>query len=154
MFVIRSFEPKDEHSVVHLWESCALTRPWNNPYDDIRRSVEHSSSALLVAQIAATDGSRDDPAVCGSVMVGSDGHRGWVYYLAVAPTYRIQGLGRRLMLEAEQWLRARDVPKIQAMIRRDNLAVRGFYGRLGYEDGDVQLVQKWLSDEENGGSSP
>ena len=87
-------------------------------------------------------------------MVGSDGHRGWVYYLAVAPTYRIQGLGRRLMLEAEQWLRARDVPKIQAMIRRDNLAVRGFYGRLGYEDGDVQLVQKWLSDEENGGSIP
>ncbi len=51
------------------------------------------------------------------------------------------------MDHAETWMRARKVPKIQAMIRHDNLAVRGFYGRLNYRDGDVQLVQKWLNEE-------
>ena len=50
------------------------------------------------------------------------------------------------MERAEQWLRRRDVPKIQALIRADNLAVRGFYGRLGYRDSDIQLVEKWLDD--------
>jgi ribosomal protein S18 acetylase RimI-like enzyme len=80
-------------------------------------------------------------------MVGCDGHRGWVYYLAVAPDYRTQGIGRALMASAEQWLIDRDVPKIHAMIRHDNLLVRGFYKRLDFVDGDVQLVQKWLKRE-------
>ena len=80
-------------------------------------------------------------------MIGCDGHRGWVYYLAVDPGHRHQGIGRALMDQAEAWMRTRNVPKIQAMIRHDNLAVRGFYGGLNYRDGDVQLVQKWLNEE-------
>lgn len=124
---------------MQLWHDCDLTRPWNNPEDDIRQCLENPSSELLVAATEDT--------LCGSVMIGCDGHRGWVYYLAVDPQYRHQGIGRTLMDHAETWMRARQVPKIQAMIRHDNLAVRGFYGRLNYRDGDVQLVQKWLNEE-------
>ena len=136
---IREFEVFDQERLVELWRDCDLTRPWNNPEDDIRQCLGNPSSELLVA--AAGD------LLCGSVMIGCDGHRGWVYYLAVDPQYRHQGIGRALMDHAETWMRERQVPKIQAMIRHDNLAVRGFYGRLNYRDGDVQLVQKWLNEK-------
>ena len=135
---IRAFGLPDQERLVQLWRDCDLTRPWNNPEDDIRQCLENPSSELLVA--AAQD------TLCGSVMIGCDGHRGWVYYLAVDPQFRHQGIGRALMEHAENWMRVRKVPKIQAMIRHDNLAVRGFYGRLNYRDGDVQLVQKWLNE--------
>jgi ribosomal protein S18 acetylase RimI-like enzyme len=134
----RSFATADRDPLLKLWRACDLTRPWNDPEDDIRQCLANSSSALLIAE--------RDRRLCGSVMVGCDGHRGWVYYLAVDPDCRHQGVGRALMAQAENWMRERDVPKIQAMIRSDNLAVRGFYGRLDYRDGDVQLVQKWLKD--------
>ena len=136
---IRAFGLPDQERLVQLWRDCDLTRPWNNPEDDIRQCLENPSSELLVA--AAED------TLCGSVMIGCDGHRGWVYYLAVDPQFRHQGIGRVLMEHAENWMRVRKVPKIQAMIRHDNLAVRGFYDRLNYRDGDVQLVQKWLNEE-------
>ena len=132
----RSFATADRDPLLKLWRACDLTRPWNDPEDDIRQCLANSSSALLIAE--------QDRRLCGSVMMGCDGHRGWVYYLAVDPDCRHQGVGRALMAQAENWMRERDVPKIQAMIRSDNLAVRGFYGRLDYRDGDVQLVQKWL----------
>ena len=135
----RTFLPSDHEHLVQLWHECDLTRPWNDPADDIRQCLENPSSELLVAVAGGI--------LCGSVMMGCDGHRGWVYYLAVDPKSRHQGIGRTLMGHAESWMRARNVPKIQAMIRHDNLAVRGFYGRLNYRDGDVQLVQKWLSDD-------
>ena len=49
------------------------------------------------------------------------------------------------MSYAERWMDERQVPKIQAMIRADNLPVRGFYRRLGYQDNDVQVVEKFLN---------
>jgi len=136
----RAYLPSDHERLLRLWHDCDLTRSWNDPDDDIRQCLENPSSELLVAVCEET--------LCGSVMIGCDGHRGWVYYLAVDPGYRHRGIGRALMAEAEAWVRDRGVPKIQALIRHDNLAVRGFYGRLDYRDGDVQLVQKWLRDDE------
>ncbi len=135
----RAYLPSDHESLVQLWHDCDLLRPWNDPGDDIRQCLENPSSQLRVAVCRQV--------LCGSVMMGCDGHRGWVYYLAVDSRYRHRGIGRALMEQAEVWMRARDVPKIQALIRHDNLAVHGFYGRLNYRDGDVQLVQKWLAEE-------
>jgi len=56
-------------------------------------------------------------ALLGTAMVGHDGHRGWVYYLAVAPREQRRGLGRRLMQACEQWVHARGIPKLQLMVR-------------------------------------
>lgn len=65
-------------------------------------------------------------------MVGFDGHRGWVYYLAVSPSRQRAGLGRALMVAAEEWLSRRNAPKAQLMARDDNAAAHGFYAALGY----------------------
>ncbi|HVQ08091.1 MAG TPA: GNAT family N-acetyltransferase [Allosphingosinicella sp.] len=77
-------------------------------------------------------------------MTGFDGHRGWVYYLAVAPERRRQGLGREMMAAAEAWLRRRGVPKIQLMVREDNEAARAFYEALGLKRQKVVTLGRFL----------
>jgi ribosomal protein S18 acetylase RimI-like enzyme len=81
-------------------------------------------------------------------MVGHDGHRGWLYYVASAPDHRGQGTGRTMVEAGEQWLRDRNVPKVQLMIRGTNATVVPFYERLGYEDAPRILMSKWLHQPE------
>ncbi len=59
------------------------------------------------------------------VLVGHDGHRGWVYYVASDPIRSFKGFfGRAMMAAAEDWLRARGIEKIQLMVRPDNSKVQ------------------------------
>jgi GNAT superfamily N-acetyltransferase len=77
---------------------------YNDPTHDFRFAHGKVNSDVLVG--IATNGS-----LIGSVMVGHDGHRGWVYYLAADPNYRKQGIGRCMIEAAEQWLKERGVVK-------------------------------------------
>ncbi|QNE33358.1 GNAT family acetyltransferase [Sphingomonas sp. NBWT7] len=126
----------DAAAVIALWTRCGLTRPWNSPDDDFRRAISGTSSTILKWC--------DEDRVTGSVMVGDDGHRGWVYYLAVDPTARRGGLGRRLMAAAEAWLRARGVAKLQLMVRDGNDTARLFYASLGMEPQPVAVFGRFL----------
>jgi ribosomal protein S18 acetylase RimI-like enzyme len=126
----------DITALVALWENCELTRPWNDPERDARLAIEGATSTIL--------GLRDGDALIGSVMAGFDGHRGWVYYLAVAPDRRRAGLGRALMEAAEAWLRERSAPKLQLMVRSGNAEALGFYEALGLERQDVVTLGRFL----------
>lgn len=117
----------DERAVVALWEAAGLTRPWNDPSADLRAALSTPTSTVLGARTP-------EGALVGTVMVGYDGHRGWVYYLAVDESSRGSGLGRALMVAAEAWLVAEGAPKVQLMVRESNTAVLGFYAALGYTD--------------------
>jgi ribosomal protein S18 acetylase RimI-like enzyme len=119
-----------------LWDVCGLTRPWNDPASDARIALEGPSSAIL--------GAWNGDALAGSVMVGFDGHRGWVYYLAVAPDRQRSGLGRALMAAAEAWLRERGCPAIRLMVRDDNADALGFYAAIGYEVQKVTTIGRRL----------
>ncbi len=77
-------------------------------------------------------------------MVGHDGHRGWVYYLAVQSTEQRKGLGRQLMRACEEWVRERGVPKVQLMVRQANQGVISFYESIGYQDGEVVVLGRFL----------
>ena len=125
-------------AAVDLWEACGLTRPWNDPHADLRRALAGPASTVLALL--------EDAELLGTVMVGDDGHRGWVSYLAVAPGRQGQGLGRRLMTAAESWFRERHVPKIELMVRADNASVVAFYQGLGYADQDVTVLGRFLDD--------
>jgi ribosomal protein S18 acetylase RimI-like enzyme len=128
-----------EDDAVALWRTVRLTRPWNDPHADLTRALANPTSTVLAAE---------DPGgrLLGTVMVGHDGHRGWVYYLAVHPAHRGHGLGRQLMQASERWLRERGIPKVNLMVRTTNHAVLAFYEALGYEDGEVVVLGKFLSD--------
>lgn len=121
---IRPFAPSDEDQVVALWEAAGLTRPWNDPRKDIARARAVWPELLLVAA--------EGDAVVGSVMAGYDGHRGWLYYLATAPERRGEGIGRRLVGEAESRLEALGCAKVMLMVREGNDPVLAFYDGLDY----------------------
>lgn len=137
--LIEAASADDAAAVVALWRACGLTRPWNDPDADFALAAGGTSSVVLVA--------RDGDGIEGSIMVGFDGHRGWVYYLAVAPDHRRAGLGRALMAAAEDWLRACGAPKIQLMVREDNHEALGFYESLGLERQKVVTLGRFLKDE-------
>ena len=136
MTQIRAYREADQAAVIALWDACGLTRPWNPPAADIAllRRSEHGEILL----------SEHRGAIVGSVMVGHDGHRGWVYYLAVAAACRKRGVGRRLMQAAEAWLGERGVRKCELMVRNSNAAAAQFYEKLGYDREPVLVMSRWL----------
>ena len=126
---IRAFETSDEPAVVALWQECGLTRPWNDPRRDIARKLTLQPELFLV-------GTDEGVLVC-TAMVGFDGHRGWVYSLAVTPKYRGRSFGHMLMQEAERLLLERGCPKLNLQVRSSNIEAVEFYRKLGYTQDDV-----------------
>jgi ribosomal protein S18 acetylase RimI-like enzyme len=133
---IRPYRDSDLGAVVDLWQACDLTRPWNPPARDIAFCRSSGHGEIFVAEA--------DGGIIGTVMAGHDGHRGWVYYVAVDPARRRDGLGRRLVAQAEDWLATRGVPKLMLVIRDTNTAVQAFYERLGYAQEPRVVMAKWL----------
>ncbi len=141
---IRPFAKSDEVAVIRLWERCELTRPWNDPHRDIRRKLAVRPDLFLVGAISGE--------VVGSVMVGYDGHRGWINYLAVDPDYRKRGLGRLLMAEAELRLLREGCPKVNLQVRATNPEVVAFYRGLGYQvEERISLGKRLIGDEPTSG---
>jgi ribosomal protein S18 acetylase RimI-like enzyme len=133
---IRSYDPSDQDGVVGLWTACGLVVPWNDPVKDITRKHNFQKELFL---IAVANGE-----LVGTVMAGYEGHRGWINYLAVAPSYQRSGIGRQLMREAETLLQARGCPKINLQVRATNTGVIEFYQKLGFSYDDVVSLGKRL----------
>jgi ribosomal protein S18 acetylase RimI-like enzyme len=137
---IRPYRQDDRDAVVALWEACELTRPWNDPDQDIALLFDTPGAEILVGTFRKK--------VAATVMVGHDGHRGWVYYLAVDPAARGRGYGAAIMRAAEAWLADRGLSKVMLMVRPDNLAVKRFYAGLGYQTDPCHLMRRWLDGRE------
>lgn len=138
MLILRA-SMADERATVALWHEAGLTRPWNDPGRDFARGVDGDQSDVLLAK----DGDR----IVGSVLVGDDGHRGWMYYLAVAEDVRGHGVGTALVHGAEDWLAQRGQTRVRLMVRAENLGVVEFYGGLGYADQDCIVLGQTLTSE-------
>ena len=134
---IRSATPKDEASVIELWRACDLVASYNDPAVDFRFAHDSACSDILVGEDEAGS-------IVGTVMVGHDGHRGWLYYVASSPQSRGSGIGRQMVQAAEDWLRARDVAKAQLLVREMNTKVVSFYEHLGFEVAPRVVMGKWL----------
>ncbi|MGB0921154.1 MAG: GNAT family acetyltransferase [Alphaproteobacteria bacterium] len=134
--MIREATLKDKAACIALWNAAGLTRSWNDPVADFIRALEQPQSTIFLAM-------RKDE-VMGSAMVGDDGHRGWVYYVATHPDHRRQGIAKKLMHTAEDWLQARGCLKLNLMIREGNETVAAFYRKLGYEAEERTTMAKRL----------
>jgi ribosomal protein S18 acetylase RimI-like enzyme len=137
---IATIEDSDIAGVIALWQKCGLVRPWNDPAADIALARRDSNATVLVG--------REGNAIVASVLVGHDGHRGWVYYVAVDPDRQKKGYGRIIMDAAENWLRPRGIEKMQLMVRSDNTKVKTFYESLGYLEQERVIYAKWLDGRE------
>ncbi|WP_018332985.1 GNAT family acetyltransferase [Actinomycetospora chiangmaiensis] len=134
---LRADDPAEHDAAVALWHAAGLTRPWNDPRADLEQALAGPSSSVLVAV-------DDGGGLLGAVMLGHDGHRGWMYYLAAAS--RGRGIGRALVAAAEERL-APHVSTVQLMVRADNGAAAAFYDRLGYAPSDATVWQRVIHDD-------
>ena len=133
---IRPFAVADTEPVVALWRAAGLVVPWNDPYVDIQRKLTVQPELFLVGESHGV--------LVATAMVGYDGHRGWVNYLAVDGSRRGEGLGGRLMAEAERLLAERGCAKLNLQVRSTNEGVIAFYRSLGYRVDEVTSLGKRL----------
>jgi ribosomal protein S18 acetylase RimI-like enzyme len=111
--------------VVALWESVfGYDKAHNKPTLAIDKKLETRDGLLFVAL--------DGDSVVGTIMAGYDGHRGWIYSVAVAPSHRRQGIGSRLVSVAEKALTSQGAVKINLQIMEGNESVAAFYSSLGF----------------------
>lgn len=130
----REMDDADFDAVVTVWREAGVSRPWNDPAMDIAFCRKSPHSTILVGTAASR--------LIATAMVGEDGHRGWVYYVATLPDKQGAGVGRAMMSAAEAWLQARGIWKLQLLVRADNAGAKGFYKRLGYHDTGAICFQK------------
>jgi len=131
---IRPYQPEDENAVIELWNKCDLVRPWNDPRLDIARKSKVNPELLLVGVLQNN--------LIATAMGGYEGHRGWVNYLAVDPSYRRQGFGRQMMVEIERHLFVLECPKINLQVRIGNDQALEFYRKIGFQDDKVVSLGK------------
>tara|TARA_R110001592_G_scaffold74521_2_gene226469 strand:+ start:80 stop:514 length:435 start_codon:yes stop_codon:yes gene_type:complete len=133
---IRQFATPDTSDVIQLWKDCDLTRPWNDPEKDIARKASYQPELFLVGEVEGK--------IMASAMVGYDGHRGSIFYLAVGPQFQRMGYGAALMKEAERILISLGCPKLNILVRNTNTKVLAFYSALDYPLDEVVSVGKRL----------
>ncbi len=125
---IRSYDPTYQTAVIDLWTKCHLTVPRNDSIEDIQKKLDFQPELFIIALLKRK--------VIGSVMVGYEGHRGWLNYLAVLPEYQKRGYGRQLVEKAIDELRKLGCLKVNLQVRKNNASVISFYKHLGFNEED------------------
>jgi len=133
---IRPYQESDEQKVIQLWLDCGLVVPQNNPIKDIKRKSTVNPEWFLVGLKGGN--------IIASCMVGYEGHRGWINYLAVSPSEQRKGYAKAIMKKAEELLRNAKCPKINLQVRSTNSKVIAFYERMGFRDDEVTSLGKRL----------
>ena len=133
------YSPDHDKAEISLWERCGLIRPWNDPKKDIARKIAIDPDLFLIGL--------EGESIVGTIMVGYEGHRGWINYLAIDPDHRRKGFARQFMQAAERLLAERGCPKINLQVRSDNQYAVAFYQALGYQIDDVISFGKRLDQD-------
>ena len=76
----RKFKKSNTEAVIKLWKKCKLIVPWNDPFKDINRKLSIKDNLFIIGEM--------NKHIIASAMAGYDGHRGYIYYLAVLPEYQ------------------------------------------------------------------
>lgn len=132
---IRAYRESDESDVATLWRSVFPdSPPWNVPEEDIARKLTTQRELFLVATLKDSR--------IGTAMGEYDGHRGWVYYVAVFPEFLRKRIASKMMDEIERLLIEMGCPKMNLMVRANNRDVISFYETLDYKVDDCITMSK------------
>ena len=134
--MFRKFKKTDTDAVIKLWETCKLIIPWNDPIKDIKRKLSIKDNLFIIGEI--------NNKIIATAMAGYDGHRGYIYYLAVLPELQKKGIGSSVLSIIEKKLYKLGCPKINLFVRNTNIKVKAFYKTNNYEMQDSQIYGKRL----------
>ena len=133
--ILRQCLEDDIESVLELWRAAGSTPSMTDTSDDLRTTISSRASSVIVAVSGGT--------VAGSIIGAFDGWRGNLYRLAVHPDYQRRGIARRLLSEAETWLRAQGAKRVGAVVEKDHPWAVGFWESSGFvlEPMDLRYVR-------------
>jgi ribosomal protein S18 acetylase RimI-like enzyme len=137
---IDTYRDGDKAAIINLWQECGLVVPWNNPLTDIARKIADSPELFFTGRI--------DSKLVASCMAGYDGHRGWIYFLAVARSEQRKGFAAQLVAHVEAQLIELGCPKLELMVRDRNSEVIAFYEAIGFNLDPVRVLSKRLLKDE------
>jgi ribosomal protein S18 acetylase RimI-like enzyme len=133
MFKISPFDAVDYDEVMALWRATeGLTLREADSRDAILSYLAHNPGLSFVA--------REQGVLVGAVLAGTDARRGYLQHLAVARTYRGQGIGRALTERVIHAFAAVGVRKVHLMLRLDNGEARAFWEHMGWAARDDVLL--------------
>ena len=139
-FRIDAYRASDQDDMIALWQACELIVPWNNPLTDIERKTADSPELFFTGRV--------DGQLMASCMAGYDGHRGWIYFLAVHPSYRRRGYAAQLVSHTGNKLLELGCPKLELMVRQSNQDMIAFYQAIGFDLDPVVVLSKRLQADE------
>jgi len=128
-FEIVRYTPNYQKKVIDLWKESNLIVSQNDPVEDIQKKLAFQPELFFIALL--------DGKLVGSVMAGYEGHRGWLNYLAVLPSYQKRGYGRKLVERAIAELKRLGCLKLNVQIRESNVSAVAFYEHLGFRNDHV-----------------
>jgi ribosomal protein S18 acetylase RimI-like enzyme len=132
---IRPFVMEDTDGVLEVWSLAGVAGPDRAAQrKEIQKKMSHDPDSFFLGLV--------DGKVAATVMVGYDGHRGWIYLLAVRPDLQRKGIGRQMMEHAEQWLRQLGCPVAKLQVEQARADAVGFYQKLGYEVRELISLRK------------
>jgi ribosomal protein S18 acetylase RimI-like enzyme len=122
--VIRKFQEADRQALILLWRTVFPDDPPHNEPGSVIKAKLEVDDLIFVAEENGT--------LCGACIAGYDGHRGWLYAVAVLPDARRTGTGTELVQHAVSALKDIGCIKVNLQIRADNHQVEAFYKALGF----------------------
>jgi len=125
---IRKFEIEDRTPVIELWRTVFSDDP---PHNDPEKVIDAKLEVDDLIFVAEYEGE-----IIGACMAGYDGHRGWLYSVAVHPQKRRNGTGTKLIKHTLSDLKDIGCIKVNLQIRSTNTAVASFYESLGFKTED------------------
>jgi ribosomal protein S18 acetylase RimI-like enzyme len=122
---IRKYRHNDHHALISLWQTVfPNSAPHNDPANAISQKLAVDDLIYVV---------EDGGLIIGACMAGYDGHRGWLYAVAVLKAHRRRGTGAALVKTVLAELKKMGCTKVNLQVRADNAAVAAFYRSLGFE---------------------
>jgi len=140
-FEIVRYTPNYQKKVIDLWKESNLIVSQNDPVEDIQKKLAFQPELFFIALL--------DGKLVGSVMAGYEGHRGWLNYLAVLPSYQKRGYGRKLVERAIAELKRLGCLKLNVQIRESNASAVAFYEHLGFRNDHVVSLGLRLKQQHN-----
>ena len=122
---IRHYQNGDREALIALWQTVFPDDPPHNAPTEVIDAKLAVDDLIFVAETGT--------GIVGACMAGYDGHRGWLYALAVLEAYRGQGIGANLVEHSLKALKAQGCLKVNLQVRASNQKVERFYRALGFE---------------------
>jgi ribosomal protein S18 acetylase RimI-like enzyme len=122
---IRRYRASDRPQLVRLWQRAFPNDP---PRNEPTRMID-AKLAVDDLIFVAVEGEQ----IIAAAIAGYDGHRGWLYSVAVNETLRRKRVGSALVRHAVDVLRGLGCVKVNLQVRSTNATVVAFYESLGFE---------------------